>query len=304
MQNISDEYLRGILPVLLPGIIIEKKFAVSGQRVVYLARFEAPGKEPFLSFGRCVVKVSSALSPKQIAYLQREIDILNSISSHYYPKLFFNDVFSEDPSKEEKLPTRLFVTIEEYIESKPLSECAHQFRNEKACAELLLKLISALSLLWKHKNKLIHRDIKPANILIRPNGDIVIIDLGILREEGEAGLTSAGLPFGPCTPCYASPEQALNDKLNISFRSDFFSLGILAYELCSGTNPFMEGASTRDDVLENVCKLIPKSLASMQKAGSLFSGIVERLLEKQPYKRYRTIEKLTADLQECIRSLQ
>lgn len=148
------------------------------------------------------------------------------------------------------------------------------------------------------QEKLVHRDLKPDNILIKENNDVVIIDLGILREEGAAGLTKSYAFCGPCTPLYASPEQAKNGKKNISFKSDLFSLGTITYELMTGSNPYVSGP---DDgvvgILENVVNMTPPSLNSLNKASDRFSNLLEKLMAKEPYQRYRSVEFLRADLQ-------
>ena len=296
----TTDYLIDLLPRVLPGLKIEKRLPVSGQRAVYFCVFESPAPEPQPQWGRCVLKASEELSAKQIAYLQKEIEILNSLTSPYYPKLHFNEVFTDDPDSEERLRRRLFITIEEFIESRPLSECCSEHKSERDCIVLMQRLVKALSVLWNHKNKIIHRDIKPANILVKSDGDVVIIDLGIVREEGVEGLTEAWFPVGPCTPAYASPEQAVNDKKNISFKSDFFSLGILAYEICSGINPFSAGAETGEEILGRIIKFSPPELYTVCGVSEKFSAVVHRLLEKEPYKRFRTIDAFEKALNDCL----
>ncbi len=213
MSTVDSNSLRDLLKVLLPGLQIEETLKPSGQRVVYFAFFQKGEANPkHLAWGKVVLKVTEELSPRQIAYLQKEIEILNSLNSPYYPKLLFNNVYSQNPVTEEKLTKRLFVTIEERLNAKPLSDLYENFNDEGLVLNLLIKLVNALCLLWNHDNRLVHRDIKPENILIDENNEIAIIDLGIIREEGTVGLTDTYAPWGPCSPAYASPEQAKNDK--------------------------------------------------------------------------------------------
>jgi eukaryotic-like serine/threonine-protein kinase len=231
--------LRELLAALMPGINIGNSPSPSGQRVVYFCHFAPPTKPVGMEkWGAVVVKVSEGISAAQIAYLEKEIEILNSLKSRHYPTLLWNETFTEDPRTNEKLPNRLFVTVEERIESRPLRAVMNDYREARAMLTLLRDLVNALEPLWTHKAKLVHRDLKPENILIRKTGEVAIIDLGIIREEGAKGVTLSFIPHGPCTPHYASPEQAKNDKKNITFKSDFFSLGVIAYELIAGKLPF------------------------------------------------------------------
>lgn len=99
----------------------------------------------------------------------------------------------------------------------------------KRCLDLILQMAHALAHL--HSHGVVHRDLKPENILISEEGEVKVVDFGIaqLHEEGWDPLQhkSAG------TPSYMSPEQKENPA-NVSFASDIFALGIIAYELILG----------------------------------------------------------------------
>ncbi len=289
-----------MLTKLLPGLVLEEKVKPSGQRVVFYCHFSGEAANPeYVKWSKVVLKASQELNPTQIAYLQKEIDILNNLKSHFYPKLHYNNVFTEDPDTEEKFSSRLFITIEERIDAVPLSACKDRFSTEKSVIDLLIKFVVALNMLWQHDKRIVHRDLKPDNILIKENGDVVIIDLGIMREEGAAGLTQTFAPWGPCSPPYASPEQARNDKRNISFKSDFFSLGIIAYELIATSNPFITRPKiSGPEVLHNVIHLEPPSLEELGKASGPFSRLLEKMMAKEPYQRFRTVDSLMNNLLE------
>jgi serine/threonine-protein kinase len=144
---------------------------------------------------------------------------------------------------------------------------------------------------------LVHRDLKPENILIRPNGDVVVIDLGIVREAGTAGITATEAIHGPLSWPYCSPEQARNDKRAISFKSDFFSLGVIAYQLIAGFNPFnVSGQEHPARQREAILNLTPKPLVEVSGCHEPTSTLVMKMLEKQPYQRPRTPEILIEEL--------
>lgn len=285
---------------LYPGLIIDDVPVASGQRAVFFCHFnsENNGHDQWVNWGDVVLKISEGYSNQAIAYIQREIRILSELNSPGYPTLLHNEVITDDPETEERLDFKRFITIEERIQAKTLNEVMKNYNTQAEIVEFMIKLITTLRPLWDWKPPLVHRDLKPANILITPNDQVVVIDLGIVREEGSAGDTFTNFPFGPCTPKYASPEQASNDKKNITFKSDLFAIGILCYELMSNTAPFLHNTSPEhlDKVLHNVINYIPPTLAELNLCSTEFSNIIARMMEKTPYKRYRRIDDLLTDL--------
>jgi serine/threonine protein kinase len=82
------------------------------------------------------------------------------------------------------------------------------------------------------------RDLKPENVIRTPSGVVKILDFGLARSEHavHSRLTMTGVIVG--TPAYLAPEQVLGQQAD--FRTDLFALGLLLYELASGTNPFVD----------------------------------------------------------------
>jgi serine/threonine protein kinase len=293
--------LRVLLTHFFPGIDIQQNLRPSGQRLVYFCRFTSGEglRAGWEAWGEVALKVSQDIHPFAIARLEKERDILNDLQSEFFPRLLYSQVFTEDPDdSEEKLEFRLFVTIEERIVGRPLCDCRMVYLEEPKTVDLLRRLLNGLRLLWENPRRIVHRDLKPDNIMIRPNGSPVIIDLGIVREEGTAGFTGTHLHIGPCTPGYASPEQLRNEKLLINFRSDVFALGVIVHELLTGANPFRRSDSEPWEVVSHRTQnetVTP--LVSLGKASTGFSVLVESMMAKDAYRRPRTIDELVEKLE-------
>lgn len=323
----DSKRLQDELRVCMPSLVIDRALAPSGQRVVYLARFDDslipedmrraaqadaslevldiddPDDRPFLwgweSWGNIVVKVVSGADTNTIARLQAEVDILAAVRPANFPKLLYANLFKNNPETEEPLAERLYVTIEEYIDGHPLESIWQQYRgDEMRIAKLALGIANALMPLWVHPQRYVHRDIKPPNILIRPNGDVVVIDLGVVRETGAKGLTQTGF-VAPLTPGYAAPEQFKDERALICFKTDFFAVGVVMYLLMSGTHPFYwSDEMDRVDIQIATLKHEPKPLSELVQASQPFSDFVERAMKKAQFERHRTpdifVEQLEA----------
>lgn len=114
-------------------------------------------------------------------------------------------------------------SLRQYLQQQPLSL--------KRALEIILEVSYALCHL--HSHGIIHRDLKPENILVTESGSIKVIDFGIAQLLTEKSQLSDGVQRIIGTPIYMSPEQRINPE-NVSFPSDIYSLGIIAYELVLG----------------------------------------------------------------------
>src|SRR5207244_10975255 len=94
-----------------------------------------------------------------------------------------------------------------------------------------------------HLKCIIHRDLKPSNVMILPNGTIKLMDFGIAKDVDVTALTAANSTVG--TAAYMSPEQCRGER-ELTPKSDLYSLGIMVYELMTGTKPSQDhGAMER-----------------------------------------------------------
>ena len=144
----------------------------------------------------------------------------------------------------------------------------------------LLKPVAA-GLDHAHAAGLVHRDIKPANILVSLGGTPKLADFGISRVGNSRGLTMTGAAMG--TPDYMSPEQATGSA--VDYRSDLYSLAVVAYALLAGQPPF-EGDSAVSIALAHVSKAPPPIAARRSDLPRHVDAVLARGLAKDPGARY------------------
>ena len=158
-------------------------------------------------------------------------------------------------------------------------------------ARYFLKVIDGLGA--AHDGGLVHRDIKPSNLMVTPDGDARILDLGLARAmDEESPLTRPNVVIG--TLDYASPEQ-LGNASRADRRSDLYSLGCTMYFALAGRAPFEGG-----DVVNKIFKQRmddPEPLERVAKSvPAAFAAIVRKLMAKDPDDRYQDCGQLRGDL--------
>jgi Protein kinase domain len=139
---------------------------------------------------------------------------------------------------------------------------------------------------YAHVKGVVHRDIKPDNIMLdRTNGRTMVTDFGIARAAaGDSRLTVTGVAVG--TPAYMSPEQALGEH-DVDGRSDIYSLGVVAYQMITGEQPF-KAANTPAMLVKHVSEVPRPVRENRPDVPEPIARAVETALAKDPAARWPT----------------
>jgi serine/threonine protein kinase len=154
--------------------------------------------------------------------------------------------------------------------------------------EIIFKCAKALN--YAHGRGVIHRDIKPSNIMLTTDNDVRIIDFGIALVQDSDISSIQGIAG---SPSYMSPEQVQN--LEITSKSDLYSLGAVMYELLTGFRPFRAGNLSK--LLHQIVYATPPPIHTLRKEiPEELENVVAMALQKDPEKRYRNGTDLAAEL--------
>ena len=194
-----------------------------------------------------------------------------------------------------------FILVTEFIEGVTLRSLLDRRRLEiETGLHIVAQAASALG--TAHAAGIIHRDLKPSNLMIRPDGYVKVIDFGLAKSKARAAakavgsdLTQAGSVVG--TVDYMSPEQARGDEVDT--RTDIWSLGVVLYELVTGSRPF--SGRTDSHVIVSILDQDPPPIRPSREVSPELAQLIERALAKDPAKRYSSADEMLSDLKKVQR---
>src|SRR5437868_51671 len=161
--------------------------------------------------------------------------------------------------------------------------------------EYARQVLSALR--FAHRHGIVHRDIKPHNVLVDREGRVKVTDFGIARA-GTSQMTEAGSIIG--TAQYLSPEQARGTQVDQT--SDLYSLGIVLYELLTGSVPY-NGDTPVEIAMKHLSATPEPPSVKRPDVPHALDSVVLRALAKDPADRYQSADEMDADLERVARGL-
>lgn len=229
---------------------------------------------------------------------KREAQILLDMQSPYIVHLF--DYFIEGQSH---------YIVEEYVEGLSLAQVLEKQVALETEIALLIFQDACLALKFAHARGIVHRDIKPGNILISKRAEVKLADFGIASSDSDeklenaewkaeklerdalsanSELTQHGVTLG--TPAYMSPEQ-ITDSRTVDSRADIYSMGVMLYEMLTGTKPFP--SALNEATLEKIKKgkyINPRKID--KSIPPVICRMIRRMLRANPARRFQSIDSV------------
>jgi len=265
----------------IPGYTILQKIGESEAAAVYLAIAEDLGHNVALKISKRKhsgnVDANSADTGQRSIMFQREFEAIAALD---HPSII--DLF--DYGIHEGIE---YLAMEYF----PCGDLKARLQNPLTADEAIAFLTEiARSLKVVHEAGIIHRDLKPPNVMLRDNGNVVLIDFGLARSllSGD-GSTRTGVLRG--SPYYMSPEQAQGEALDA--RTDLYSLGVILYEMLAGKKPYL-GASAIDVLQQHVMAPVPE----LPVHHLAYQPLLERLMSKSREHRISSCDDLLSALEQ------
>ncbi|BAU84564.1 serine or threonine protein kinase PrkC, regulator of stationary phase [Streptomyces laurentii] len=187
--------------------------------------------------------------------------------------------------------------VMEYVDGSTLRELLHSGRKllPERTLEMTVGILQALE--YSHRAGIVHRDIKPANVMLTRTGQVKVMDFGIARAMGDAGMTMTQTAAVIGTAQYLSPEQAKGEQVDA--RSDLYSTGCLLYELLTVRPPFI-GDSPVAVAYQHVREEPQPPSNFDAEITPEMDAIVLKALVKDPDYRYQSADEMRADIEACL----
>lgn len=245
------------------------------------AVYKAHDKELDRTIALKLIRPDLARNPEMVRRFKQELILARQVRHKNVIRIF--DLGQADGIK--------FITMD-FVEGHDLRALLKEkgkFPPTEA-ARIMLQICRALEA--AHGEHVIHRDLKPQNIMLDGKGRVYVMDFGIARSVHVPGMTQTGVLIG--TPEYMSPEQARGE--NLDQRSDIFSLGVIFYEILTGTKPYPS-----DIPLATLWKRMQEPVTPPLKIDPslpvTLNDIVVKALQIEPENRFATAREMAHQLE-------
>ena len=263
----SDEFPPLIGKYKVLGIV-----AKGGMGVVYKAL------HPSLKRYVVIKKMTARGRSGNAERFKKEAQILLDLQSPYIVHLF--DYFTEAGFR---------YMVEELVDGAAVDTLIKKQTCLPCPVAMLIMQDACYALKYAHSKNIVHRDIKPGNILISKRGEIKLADFGI-ASDSEVGdnITQSGVALG--TPAYMPPEQ-FEDSTTVDNRADIYALGIMLYEMVTGTKPYEY--TNLGDMLKTVKKgkyISPRKIDKNIPVS--ITKLIRKMIRPKAKQRYKNIDSV------------
>ena len=263
--------------VTILGHRFARQLAAGGTSMVYLAESERAGDMVVLKVLREAADAADA--HVNFANFLQEYELISKIRHPNVVRIY--DLGLADD--------HAFISME-YFSRGDLRTQIALLDDPQAALVLLMQIARALEVV--HSVGVLHRDLKPGNIMLRADGSLALIDFGLARQfNAQAQTTGIGQIFG--TPYYMSPEQGHGQALDA--RSDLYSLGVIFHEMLTHRKPFV-APTPLGVIYMHANAPLPVLEGELRR----FQPLLDRLLAKQPEKRFASAAELAGTVDEYI----
>ncbi|MFL5586539.1 MAG: bifunctional serine/threonine protein kinase/MFS transporter [Ktedonobacteraceae bacterium] len=283
-----------LISLTLGTCTFERIIGRGGMGAVFLAQQSRPVRTVAVK----VLIPSNAVEPDQqrvfLERFRREADTVAKLEHKNILPIYEYDEATVDGQQ-------LAYLVMPYIRGGTLRERIDEMKRSGSqfdlglVASYISQVADALS--YAHSLGVVHRDIKPGNLLFHLDGRLLLSDFGIVRLKAMPALTSVGSFLG--TAEYASPEQISTNE--IDFRSDIYSLGIILYELLTGTVPY-SGPTPFAVMAKKLSEPVPSIRNIRPDLSPAIETVIMKALARNPADRYQTATMLAADFRAAVAS--